>query len=79
MSNEYFKGLFAAYLGMGFMNHHIPEWQIDMINENISHFCEAQIDHSSLSYQEKEKQKRQMKLSLEVYIQGVKDGNKLGK
>lgn len=73
MSNEYFKGLFAAYLGMGFMNHHIPEWQIDMIKENISHFCEAQIDHSQLSYQEKEEQKRQMKLSLEVYIQGVKD------
>ena len=31
------------------------------------------IDHSQLSYQEKEEQKRQMKRSLEVFIQGVKD------
>ena len=73
MGNDYFKGVFAAYLGASFMNSPIPEWQIDMIKENISHFCEAQIDHSQLSYQEKEEQKRQMKLSLEVYIHGVKD------
>ena len=50
-----------------------------MIKENILHFCEAQIDHSPLSYQKKDEQKRQMKLSLEVYIQGVKDANKLAK
>lgn len=41
--------------------------------KNISHYCEATIDHSQLSYQEKEEQKRQMKQSLGVYIQGVKD------
>lgn len=44
-----------------------------MIKENISHYCEATIDHSQLSYQEKEEQKRQMKQSLVVDIQGVKD------
>ena len=44
---------------------------------NISHYCEATIDHSQLSYQEKEDQKRQMKQSLEVYIQGVKDEMKV--
>ena len=37
------------------------------------HDCDATIDHSQLSYQEKEDQKHQMKQSLEVYIQGVKD------
>lgn len=51
----------------------ITEWQIDIIKENISHYCEAMIDHSLLSYQEKDDQRRQMKQSLEVYIQGVKD------
>lgn len=51
----------------------ITEWQIDIIKENISHYCEATIDHSQLSHQEKEDQKRQMKQILEVYIQGVKD------
>ena len=55
------------------INGPITEWQIDIIKENISHYCEATIDHSQLSYQEKEDQKRQMKQSLEVYIQGMKD------
>ena len=55
------------------MNGPIAEWQIDIIKENISHYCEAMIDHSQLSYQEKEEQKRQMKQSLDVYIHGVKD------
>lgn len=77
MGKEYFTGVFAAYLGTGFMSHPIPKWQIDLIKENISHFCEAQIDHSPLSYEEKEEQKRQMKLSLEMYIQGVKEGNEV--
>ena len=44
-----------------------------IIKEIISHYCEATIDHSRVSCQEKEDQKRQMKQSLEVYIQGVKD------
>lgn len=79
MGEIYFKGILAAYLDTDFMSHPIPEWKIDMIKEKISHFCEAQIDHSALSYQEKEEQKRQIKLSLEVYIQGVKDENKLAK
>ena len=47
--------------------------QRDIIKEDISHYCETAIDHSQLSYQEKEEQKRQMKQNLEVYIQGVKD------
>ena len=60
MGEQYFKGVLAGYLGA-------------IIKENISHYCEATIDHSHLSYQDKEEQKRQMKQSLEVYIQGVKD------
>ena len=63
----------GGYLGANFMCGPITEWQIDIIKENISHYCEATIDHSQLSYQEKEDQKRQMKQSLEVYIQGMKD------
>lgn len=73
MGEQYFKGVYAAYLGANFMNVSVSEWQIDAIKENISHYCEAQIDHSLLSYQEKENQKHQMKQSLEEYIHGVKD------
>ena len=49
------------------------KFPIDVIKENISHFCETKIERSFLSREEKEAQKRQMKQSLEVYIQGVKD------
>lgn len=73
MGEQYFKGVFAAYLGANFMHGPVPEWQIDVVKENISRFAEAMIDHSQLSYQEKVDQKRQMKQSLEVYIHGVKD------
>lgn len=79
MDNIYFKGVLAAYIGTGFMSHQILEWQIDMIKESISHFCEAQIDQSPLSHQDKKKQKCQMKQNLEVYIHGVKDANSLAK
>ena len=65
--------MLAGYLGANIMSGPITEWKIDVIKENISHYCEAMIDHSQLSYQEKEEQKLQMKQNLEVYIQGVKD------
>ena len=58
----------AGYFGANFTCGPITEWQTDIIKENISHYCEATIDHSQLSYQEKEDQKRQMKQSLDVYI-----------
>ena len=70
---QYFKGVLAAYLGANFMNGSIEEWQINAIKEDISRYQELVIEHSALSSQEKEEQKRQMKQSLEVYIQGVKD------
>jgi hypothetical protein len=73
MGEQYFKGVLAGYLGTNFMSCSITEWQIETIKENISHYCEAMIEHSQLSYQEKEEQKYQMRQSLEVYIQGVKD------
>lgn len=73
MGAQYYKGVLAGYLGANFMYGPIIEWQIDIIKENISHYCEATIDHSQLSYQEKEDQNRQMRQSLEVYIQRVKD------
>ena len=72
-AQAYFGGIIAAYLDSAYTSGPITEWQIDIIKENISHYCEAAIHHSQLSYQEKEEQKRQMKQSLEVYIQGVKD------
>ena len=73
MGEQYFKGILAGYLGANFMNESVSEWQIDVIKESVSHYCEAQIEHSQLSYQEKEEQKHQMKQSLEAYIHGVKD------
>lgn len=73
MGEQYFKGILAAYLGANFFNSPVDERQIDVIKENNSHFCETKIGRSFLLREEKEAQKRQMKQSLEVYIQGVKD------
>ncbi len=73
MGEQYFKGILVAYLGASFFNCPVDEWQIDVIKEYISHFCETKIERSFLSREEKEAQKRQMKQSLEVYIHGVKD------
>ena len=72
-AQAYYGGIIAAYLDSKYMSGPIREWQVDTIKEDISHYCEKLIDRSQLSYQEKEEQKRQMKQSLEVYIQGVKD------
>lgn len=73
MGEQYYKGVLAAFLGTNFFSGPVSEWQIDMVKENIKNYCGSQIDHSRLSYQEKEEQRRQMKQSLEAYIQGVKD------
>ena len=74
MGEQYFKGVLAGYLGANFMCGPITEWQIDIIKENISHYCEATIDHPQLfSYQEKEAPHRQMNQNLDVYVQCVKD------
>ena len=73
MDEQDFKGVFAGYLGASFISGSVYDWQIEAIKESLSHYCEAQIDHSYFSPQEKEDQKRQMKQNLEVYIQGVKD------
>ena len=48
--------MLVGYLGAIFTIGPITEWQIDVIKENISHYCEATIDHSPLSYQEKEEE-----------------------
>ena len=56
IGEQYFRGVLAAFLGANFMNALITEWQLDMLKEFILHFCEAQIDHSQLSLQEKEEQ-----------------------
>ena len=69
----YFSGKFAAYLESISMTLPLNKSRIDEIKEDLSHYCEKEIDNSQLSYQEKEEQKRQMKQCLEVYIQGVKD------
>ena len=73
MLENYFRGVLASFLGTGFITGYVFEWQIDMIKESILRFNETKIEHSQITYQEKEAQKRQLKQSLDSYIQGVKD------
>ncbi len=69
----YWSGNFAAYMEAISMRTPLTESRVNEIKEDLKHFCEKKIDDSQLSDQEKEEQKRQMKQTLEVYIQGVKD------
>lgn len=73
MLENYFKGVYAAYLGSRFINGIVSEWQIEMIKEDILRYQESLIDHSQSSAYEKDVEKRQMKQSLDAYIHGVKD------
>lgn len=57
MSEQYYKSVFAAYLGANFINEPVSEWQIDAIIKCLFRYGEAVIDHSQLSYLEKEEQK----------------------
>ena len=54
MGEQYFKGVLAGYLGANFMCGPITEWQIDIIKENISHYCEATIDKPGGVYPRRE-------------------------
>ena len=60
MGEQHLKGVLAGYLGANFTSGPITEWQIDIIKENISHYCEATIDHSQLSCHEKDEWGRGM-------------------
>ena len=53
MGEQCFTGVSAGYLGANFTIGPITEWQIDVVKENISHYCEATIDHSRLSFKRK--------------------------
>jgi hypothetical protein len=72
--SDYFRGKFVAYFGTNFMCGHVNKFQIDVLKEEMLHYFEREIDKSQLPFVDKEKQKRQMKQRLDVYIQGVKDG-----
>ena len=38
LEEQDFRGVLSAYLGKNNMNGPIPEWKIDVIKENISHY-----------------------------------------
>jgi len=69
----YFEGMLWAAFGVRFFGGTVAEWQLDAVKEYASKFKEAEIDHSSLPFQEKEELKRQWKQWLEATCQGMKD------
>lgn len=73
LTQAYYRGKFAAYMESISMTAPLTESRLDEIKEDLSHYCEKEIDDSQLSDQEKQEQKHRMKQCLEVYIQGAKD------
>ena len=74
MGKIYFKGLYRTIMIAWFMDGAISENEVDDIKESITRYCESKIDGLSLSDQEKEVQKHQMKQIADAYNHGIKDG-----
>jgi hypothetical protein len=68
----YFEDMLWTTFGGRFFGGIVAEWQQDAVKEYASKFKEAEIDHSSFPYQEKEELKWQWKQWLETTSQGVK-------
>lgn len=81
-ATAYFGSMLNTAYGVNLINVTIPEWQIDAIKECTSKLKEREIEHSLLSYEEKDKMKRQWKAYIEAAAQGIKDelrrNNRLG-
>ena len=74
MNENYFIGLYGARLIARFIDGTISDNQIEAIKESLRRYSESKIDELSLSDQEKEEQKHQMKLSADAYNHGIKEG-----
>ena len=74
---NYFVGLSRTISIASGIDEAISENQVDAIKEFVTRCCESKIDDLPLSDQEKEEQKHQMKLSVDAYNHGIKDGLRL--
>ena len=72
-AKAYIEGVLWAAYGVRIIGGTVAEWQIDSVKEYASKFKEAEIDHSILSYKEKEEMKRQWHQWLEATTKGIKD------
>ena len=79
MNENYFIGLYGTRLIARFIDGPISENQIEAIKDSITRYCESKIDELPLSDQEKEEQKYLLKLSVDVYNHGIKDGLRIAR
>lgn len=73
LAKAYYDGILGAAFGCSILNGKIEEWQIDAAKECALKLKESEIDHTMLSYSDKENLKRQWKQALEAMIQGFKN------
>ena len=72
-AKAYIEGVLWAAYGVKIIGGIVAEWQIDSVKEYTSKFKEAEIDHSTLSFKEKEEMKNQWHQWLEATTKGIKD------
>ena len=72
-AKAYMEGVLWAAYGVRIIGGTVAEWQIDSVKEYASIFKEAEIDHTTLSYKEKEEMKHQWHQWLEATAKGIKD------
>lgn len=69
----YYAAAFRTAVMSCLVNGVIQERELDAVKEAISKFKESEIEHSELSYSDKEELKHQWKLWFEATAQGIKD------
>ena len=72
-AKAYIEGMLWAAYGVKIISGSAAEWQIDQVKECAKKLKEAEIDHSALTYTEKENQKRQWKQWIDATTHGFKD------
>ena len=72
-AQAYVEGMLWAAYGVKIISCSVAEWQIDQVKECAKKLKEAEIEHSSLTYTEKEEQKRQWKHWIDATTHGFKD------
>ena len=72
-AQAYFEGMLWAAFGVRIFSDNASEWQIDAVSKYAKKLKEEEIEHSSLTPEEKENQKRLWKEWIEEESKGFKE------
>ena len=72
-ASAYLEGMIWAAFGVRIFSDNTSEWQIDVVSKYAKKLKEEEIEHSSLTSEEKENQKRLWKEWIDETTKGFKE------